>query len=302
MYTRWLLHNPVRLFVWLWLLVTPPSQAESLIRVTDDTGQELVLQQPVQRVVSLAPYITELLFAAGAGNTLVGVSEFSDYPGAAQGLPRVASGHSLDLEAIVALRPEVVITWKSGNPDNQIEQLRRMGLQVFVSEPRRLRDIMSSLERFGLMTGQVAAAEHAVRRFRRRHAELLRRYGGQAEITVFYQVWEQPLMTVNGRHLISDVIRLCGGRNVFAELPGLAPQIDIEAVLQRDPEVIVAGVDAGESLRPLQHWRRWPELRAVNNGHLFTVHRDLLVRHSPRILDGAEQLCRQLDEVRAAGR
>ena len=276
-----------------WLLLY--STAWSEIHVIDDTGQEITLQRPARRIVSLAPHITELLFAVGAGAAVVGTSEYSDYPDAARAIPRVGGGGGLDLEAILALQPDLVIAWKSGNPAGQTRRLQQLGLPVFFSEPRRMEDIATSLERFGQLTGRQAEARLQARAFTDRLQALRRRYSGGDVVSVFYETWQHPLMTVNGQHIISDVIRLCGGRNVFADLPALAPQIDREAVLAANPDVIIAGDDSGEQLAA---WRRWPELAAVRRHHLYSIPRELLVRDTPRLLEGAGQLCRLLETVR----
>ena len=281
-------------FVLLGILLQP-VWAE--IRVVDDAGVAVVLEKPAQRIVSLAPYITELLFAAGAGEALLGVSDFSDYPEAARTLPRVGGGGGLDLEAIMALQPDLVVAWQSGNPSGQIERLQSLGLTVFVSEPRKLEDVPATLQRLGRLaaTESVAAAE--TDSFNARYSALRDKYSSRPKVSVFYQIWDQPLMTLNGEHLFSDVVRLCGGENIFHALPTLAPQIDIEAVLQADPDVIVIASDS-EDTPLLATWARWPQLSAVKQRHVYAVQREQLVRHSPRILDGAERLCRLLDAAR----
>ena len=220
------------------------------------------------------------------------------HPEAARAIPRVGGGGGLDLEAILALRPDLVIAWRSGNPASQVRRLQQLGLPVFFSEPSRMEDIISSLERFGQLTGKQEAARVQARAFAERLEELRRRYSGRDEVTVYYQIWERPLMTVNRKHIVSDVIRLCGGRNIFADLPMLAPQIDTEAVLAANPDVIVVGDAAGEPAASLVAWERWPELKAVRQRHLYTIQRELLVRHTPRLLEGAGQLCRLLQGVR----
>lgn len=280
------------------LLQWPLVSLQAAITVTDDAGQQVLLEQPARRIVSLAPYLGELLFAAGAGKAVVGVSEFSDYPEAAAAVKHVGGGSGLDLEAILALQPDLVVAWQSGNPVNQVERLRSLGLTVFLSEPRQLLDVPGTLVRLGKLAGSEQAAQAAVRSFEVRHRKLQQRYSGRPTVDVFYQVWRQPLMTVNGEHLISDVIRLCGGRNVFSDLPVLAPQIDIEAVLAADPAVIIVGTGGTSETAELQEWTRWPMLAAVARGHVYGVQRELLVRHSPRILDGAEQVCGILEKVR----
>jgi iron complex transport system substrate-binding protein len=293
----------------LWLVATlaacgplfpgVPVLAEPAVQVVDDAGHTVELAAPAQRIVSLAPYLTELLYSAGAGDAIVGTSEFSDYPAAARDIPRIGGGGGLDVEAIVALQPDLVVAWQSGNPAGQLERLRALGMTLFLSEPRQLQDVPGTLVRLGTLAGTEQLAQAAVAAYEARYRELQQRYSARPSVAVFYQVWRQPLMTVSGEHLISDVIRLCGGRNVFSDLPVLAPQIDIEAVLAADPEVIIVGTGGTSETAELQDWQRWTMLAAVAQGHLYGVQRELLVRHSPRILDGAEQLCRILEKVRS---
>jgi iron complex transport system substrate-binding protein len=275
-------------------------QAE--VRVIDDAGQLLLLDQPARRIISLAPHITELLFTAGAGESVVGVSQYSDFPEQARSLPRIGGGGGLDIEAIVALQPDLVIGWQSGNPVAQLDSLRSLGLAVFVSEPRQIDDIPASISKLARLAGTASAAQVQIAAFNRRYESLQQAYAGSEAVSVYYQIWERPLMTVNGNHLISAVIRLCGGHNVFADLPELAPQIGVEAVLARDPQVIVVAGQPADQQTVLAPWRRWQQLKAVREQHLYVLDRDLMVRHTPRILGGAEQLCRILDKVRAGGR
>jgi iron complex transport system substrate-binding protein len=195
-------------------------------------------------------------------------------------------------------RPDLVIARKSGNPAHQVERLRQLGQRVFISEPRRLGDVADSLERFGRLAGRPGQGQEQAEQFRRRHAALARHYAGREAVSVFYAIWQRPLMTVNEEHLISDVIRVCGGRNVFADQPGLTPRIGIEAVLAAYPQVIIAGGGEPELTGLLGMSAPWPELTAVQHRQLFTLPRDLMVRHSQRVLDGAEQLCRLLEGVR----
>jgi iron complex transport system substrate-binding protein len=272
--------------------------AQAQVVVQDDSGASVRLAKPARRIVSLAPNITETLFAAGAGDRLVGVVEFSDYPVAARRLRRVGSYARLDLEAIVALKPDLVVGWQSGNPAAALDALRRLGLPVYLDEPQGIADVADSLTRFGRLAGTEAVADAAAAAFRSRLADLRGRYAGRPAVPTFYEVWNRPLTTVGGRQVISALIDLCGGRNVFAGLRGLAPSVAEEAVLASDPEVIVAsGMDAA---RPewLDDWRRWRQLTAVRRDNLFFVPPDLVQRHTPRLLDGAEQLCRHLETAR----
>lgn len=273
--------------------------ARATLEMRDDDGHLIRLAGPAQRIVSLAPHVTELLYAAGAGDRLVGAVEYSDYPEAAKKLPRVGGYTSVDMEAVAVLKPDLVIAWKSGNRDAHLERLTALGIPVFISEPRNLEDVARSIANFGRLAGSEVRATEAARAFTGRRAELAARYGARPVVTVFYQIWDRPLMTVNDTHLISDVIRLCGGSNVFAGLPQLAPTVSIESVLAANPEALVAS-GMGEA-RPdwLDQWAQWPGLTAAARGNLYFISPDLMQRHTPRILDGAARLCDFLEQARA---
>ena len=291
----------IRYLLILFLLVMTGWSSTSVwseIRVTDDAGQTVVIEHPAQRIISLSPHITELLFAAGAGGSIVGASAYSNYPAAAETIPRISGGSSLDMEAILALQPDLVVAWQSGNPEHQVKRLQSLGMTVFLSEPRRLEDIPETIRMLGKLvaTRKVAFAQAAA--FEQRLEGLRRYYSQRPQVSVFYQIWEKPLMTLNGEHMISDVMQSCGGKNVFAALPSLAPHIDIEAVLVANPDVIIVGAEADDSSL-LDRWRRWPELIAVDRKQLYSIQPELLVRHTPRILDGVERLCEILETVRS---
>lgn len=279
------------------LCFLPPARADIVVK--DDAGQEVHLRQPARRIISLSPNITELLYAAGAGDWIVGTVDYSDYPEAAKKIPRVGGYERIDLEAVAALRPDLVVGWQSGNLPGHIAKLKGLGIPVFLTEPRHMDDVARILEAIGQLVGTQAKAGKTAAELRQRLEGLRQRYAGQPPVRVFYQVWKQPLTTVNDQQIISDVIRLCGGINIFGHLPGLAPKVSVEAVLEADPEVIIAsGMDAA---RPewLDDWKQWPRLRAVSGGNLYFIPPDLIQRHTPRLLDGATQLCAQLSKVRA---
>ncbi len=266
--------------------------------VTDDTGATVRLKGPARRIVSLAPHVTETLFAAGAGPSIVGAVEYSDYPEAAKRVPRIGGYSKLDLEAIAALKPDLAVGWASGNAPAHIAKLKALGIPIYLSQPERIDDVARSLERYGELAGSQDAAREAAAAFLARLQALRERYGDRPKVRTFYQIWKQPLMTVGGSQVIDDVIRLCGGENVFADLKLLSPKVTVEAVLAADPEAVVAS-GMGEA-RPewLDDWRQWKGLAAVRHGNLFFIPPDLLQRHTPRLIEGATQLCAHLETAR----
>ena len=272
--------------------------AGGVIEVVDDHGRAVRLQGPARRIVSLAPHITENLFSAGAGQFVAGTVDHSDYPAAARDLRRVGGYHNFDVELILALQPDLVIAWKEGNPFHLVEKLERLGLTVYINEPKRLEDIPRAIVRFGALTGMEDQARETARRFAAALSQLRAQHVQAEKISVFYQVWPKPLITVTDRQMIGSVIALCGGANIFADLKALTPQISREAVLTRNPDAIItSGMGAA---RPdwLDEWKRWSFLTAVARDNLFFVNPELIQRYTTRILSGAQQVCEALQTAR----
>ena len=268
------------------------------VSVVDDNGATLRLAQPARRIVTLAPHLAETVFAAGAGAKLVGTVEFSDFPEAVKKLPKVGGYSRLDLEAIAALKPDLIIGWVSGNAPAHIDKLRALGFPVYLSQPNQIDDVASEIERLAVLAGTENAGRAAANRFHERLADLKKRYSSRPTVRTFYQIWKEPLMTIGGKQIISDVVRLCGGENVFARLETMAPTVTVEAVIAANPEAIVAS--GMNDARPewLDDWKRWASIEAVGRDNLFFVPPELLQRHTPRLLDGAERFCRHLETAR----
>lgn len=260
----------------------------------------ITLAQPARRIISLAPHVTENLFAIGAGGQIVGAVDYSDYPPAAREIERVGGYNGFDLERIRTLKPDLVIAWQSGNPQRQLDQIRAMGIPVYVNESGKLSDIPSSLERLGVLAGQSAGASRAAAAYRVQLARLEKTYSQRQPVRVFYQVWKQPLLTINGQQYISDALRVCGAVNVFASQPALVPTVDVEAVLAARPQAIITS--GGEQGKPLEQWLQWGNLPAVQNGQLHVLPPDILVRMGPRLVDGTAALCRVVEQARKANR
>ncbi len=267
------------------------------IALADDRGGTVVLAAPAQRIVTLAPHLAEIVFAAGAGERLVGVARFSDYPQAAQRLPQVGDGSRVDLERIVALKPDLILAWKSGNQAGDIARLERLGFAVFVTEPARLADIPRLLRAVGTLAGTAPAAEQTINKFNNEINELRNSYGRRSALRVFYEIWHRPLLTVNGHHIISDVISLCGGRNVFAAAPVQTPVVSVEAVLAARPEVILGGGSAGDGTEFAAQWQA-SAVKALRELPAFYVNPDTIQRQTPRIVEGVRAICEHLESVR----
>ncbi|MBI2296868.1 MAG: cobalamin-binding protein [Betaproteobacteria bacterium] len=265
--------------------------------ITDDRGKTLALPRPAQRIVTLAPHLAELAFAAGAGARLVGVARFSDFPREALAVTQIGDAARVDVERVLALRPDLVLAWKSGNQAGDVGRLERLGLAVFVTEPARLADIPRVLRAIGLLAGTAPAAERTAVDFERGLQALRVRHGTLPKVGVFYEVWHRPLITVNGAHVISDVIALCGGENVFAAAPTLTPAVSLEAVLAARPEVILGGTRPGGDERFAREWREGP-IAALRALPVFYVDPDLIQRQTPRVLEGARAVCSALEQVR----
>ncbi len=279
-------------------LVFLVTTANGAVEVTDDAGRTVRLEQPARRIVSLSPHATELLFAAGAGAQVVAVSGYSNWPPAARQLPRIGGGAGLNVEAIIAQQPDLVVAWLSGNAKSRLFQLEHFGIPVFYSEPRDIDGIAENLLALGRLAGSEAKAQQAARAFRAGVRTLRERYAGRRPVTAFYQIWPQPLMTINGQHMISHWMQLCGAENIFAGLSDLAPVIDQEAVLKANPEVLFAGRHPGKRTDWESRWRQWKGLRAVQANHLYTLPAETLERQTPRALQAAQELCARVDEVR----
>jgi iron complex transport system substrate-binding protein len=281
----------------VWAVVAASAVAGE-IQVEDALGRKLVLPQPATRVVSLAPHLTEVVFAAGAGDQLVGAVAYSDYPEAAQAVPRVGSYDNVSVESLVALNPDLVLAWYSGNGPEVIKRAEALGLAVYVFESKTMESVAESLRVVGTLTGNEATAQAAADAFMQQLSHLRDTYSTRQEISMYYQIWDEPLMTLNGDHLISDVVKLCGGRNVFADSPVLVSRISVESVIRADPQVIIAS-GMGEA-RPewLDDWRKWTSMTAVKNKQLYFVPPDVLQRHTPRIIEGATLMCEKLQLAR----
>jgi iron complex transport system substrate-binding protein len=292
--------RPLVSFLVLVLLGPSAASHAAGISIIDDRGVRVVLPATARRIVALAPSITELVFAAGAGAKLIGAPRFSDFPAAAKALPQIGDASRIDLERVLSLKPDLVLAWKTGNHAADFERLEKLGFAVFVAEPGTLAAIPRLLRAMGLLAGSAPAAELAASGFERGIAALRARYGARSRVRVFYEIWHQPLMTVSGRHMISDVIELCGGSNVFSAAPTLTPIVSLESVIAARPEVVLGGSSATTRDEFVAPWTRDAGYAGLRNVRAMYVDPDYIQRQTPRILQGAQMVCEQLETVRLA--
>lgn len=289
----WLLEPVFLAFTTLVLLMVsggflaPPVRAD--IRVDDDAGEAVVLTRPAKRIVALAPHLVEMSYAVGAGRQLVGVIEGSDYPPAARRLDRIGSYRGIPLELVLSKRPDLVLAWGSGTPAALVEQLERLDIPVYRSEPRRLEQIADDLRDIGRLSGHAEAGERAAMDFE--HGLVTTAQALSPSPRVFYQLGQSPLTTLADGQIVTQVIRHCGGEPLFDESSVLVPQIGWESLIEAQPQVILA---AGRDDRWQNFWRTHDELPAVRNGALYTLDPDAISRPGPRMLDAVRQVCRIL--------
>ncbi len=278
----------------LFLLLFISSSCHASINVYDDTAQLVSLEKPAQVVISLSPAITELIYAAGGENKIKASVSYSNFPEQAKKLPQVGSSNALDIEQILQLNPDLIVAWNSGNPKSQIAQLKLLGFKVYVSEPNNFNMIPETIKKFGKLMSTSNIAKISAEKFNTQFNYLKNKYKSinhKNKKSTFIQIWNNPIMSINGQHLISKVISFCGGENIFSQAKSLTYSPDIESILKYNPEIIIATGMAEQSQAWLKRWQQWPYLSAVKNSQLYSVNPDHLVRHTPRILLGIQEVC-----------
>ncbi|MBS0365956.1 MAG: ABC transporter substrate-binding protein [Proteobacteria bacterium] len=263
--------------------------------VVDDLGRALRVPAPPLRIVGLAPGVTEMLFAAGAGAQVVATVEYSVEPPAARRVPRIGDGYALDMERLLALRPDVIVAWTGGGNPAQRARIASLGITVYQQELRRLNDIAPALRRLGVLAGTTATAQAGATAIERRLAQLRRGASGAAHPqSALLQIWNRPIYTVGGRQLLSDALSVCGARNVFGDLTEAAPVVDVEAVLARDPDVIIMVAPGARGAAWTADWQRFPGLAAVRHRRLLVFDDQALTRPGPSMVEATARLCERL--------
>lgn len=278
------------------LMAALAAPAHGATTVRDDGGNTVTLDKPATRVISMSPHVTELLFAAGGGGRIVGAVNYSDYPEAAKSIPRIGSNREIDLERVIAMKPDLIVAWMHNASERQIEMVRKLGVPVFLSDAQTLEGIPENVVRLGQLMGTETVANAAALELRKQLAGLRSRYAGRPVVRTFYQVWDRPLYTLSGKHIITDALRLCGGENIFEKLTVTAPVVSVESVLKEDPEAIFG--TAEKNYGGVSLWKPYTTLTATRNDNLFTVDGDLLNRAGPRMISGTAIMCEKLELAR----
>ena len=294
------------------------------IQVVDDAGFKVTLKAPAARIISLAPNITELLFAAGADAQLtqemrnnkatvriVGAVAYSDFPQAALAIASVGDSRDVDIERILTLRPDLVVVWRGGNSAKQIAQIKKLGIPIYYSEPHHLEDIAKAILNFGTLMNTQQTAQQVASQLQQKLAFIrtnyTQKYAQQKPVSVFYQVWDKPLYTLSGQHIVSQAITLCGGSNVFSNLKSIAPIVSQEAVLAANPDAIIgsqeSGTEADKEAKKtaeagINNWRRYTNMNAVKYNNLLLIDGQLMNRAGPRMIDGVLDMCQKLEQAR----
>ena len=280
------------------ILMLLVSSITGAVTVVDDEGNQLNFDEPVSRLITLSPSLTEMVYSIDAQDRLIATVQYSDYPEAAKSKPRIGNYERFVMERVIAFKPDLVVAWASANNAQQLEQLEKMNIRVYRSEPRLLSDISKTLRNLGILTGHQQQAERLADEFDRRLAKLQEQNRKKIQLKGFYQVWHQPVYTVNGEHIISKIMALWGINNIFSRAAILAPKVTVEAVIKHNPDLIIASGMASAQPEWLNQWRTWPAIKAVKMNNLFFIDPDLIQRQSVRLLDATEIMCQQADEAR----
>ena len=278
------------------------SNAFADLTIADDMGNKVILAKPAERVISLSPHLTELVFAIDQGDKLVGVMSFSNYPEAAKKIPRIGSYNTISYESITQIQPDLILAWGSGNGSEAIHKLKSLGFSVYVSEPNKLEGVAATIRKLGILLDAKDKGENEANKFINRLSQLTEKYSNRRKMSVFYQLSDNPIMTLSGRHVISDVIELCGGFNIFAKAIPIALKVSLESLVRSDPQIVIAGTKKENEKKWLRNWEDRSSMKVVKNRQIYFIDPDLLVRHGPRIIDGAEKMCNYLERSRNQGK
>jgi iron complex transport system substrate-binding protein len=280
--------------LFLFLACVMPIQAWAQVTIKDDAGHVVHLKTPAKRIITLAPFLTELVYAAGAGDKLAAVSSYSDFPPEAKTKPVIGDASAIDMERLITLKPDLVIAWKSGGHPADTERLSQYGIPVWVVEAASLKDIPRLLRSIGLLADTQEKAEAAAKNFDQKLLTLRQRYASNAPQKVFFEIWHSPLITVSGKHFISEAMEVCNGKNIFPDVSTLVPTVGMESIYAANPQVIFSSTSALDSRDAMEPWRSHTKLQAVKNKHIFALDPNLIQRQTPRLIEGIQIMCSYL--------
>ncbi len=270
---------------------------QTAIQVVDDDGYTVQLAKPAKRIMTLAPHATELVYEIGAGQQVIATTRFSNYPKEALNLPTVGDVHQLDIEKIISLKPDLIVLWPSGSTAKQMALLAETGIPIYRSNPQKLQDIPESMMKLGQLAGHDNEGKKAAEQWQNQYNAIRRKYSGKTPLSVFYQVFDQPIYTIGGKQVINEAIDVCGGRNIFNDIQMPSPTVALETVIGRNPDVIISsgGTSGGQGLGL---WQGIPSMKAVKAHNLYSIPPDLISRPGPRLMQGIQYLCESIEKAR----
>ena len=255
-----------------------------------------IYAKPAKRIIALSPHTVELLYAIGAGDSIIAAVEHVDYPEQAKSLPSIGGYHGIQMERVLELNPDLIVAWGAGNKAADLNKLKQLGFNVYDSSPTKFADIASDLVALGKLTGHQQQAKKVAAEFTQQLKHIRNENADKKRVRVFYQLWSNPLMTVAKNSWIQQLILVCNGQNVFYNASSDYPQVSVENVLLAEPKVILQSKDKGNTQGI--DWSKWPMIPAVKQHHIYQLNADLLHRQTTRAIEGIEAVCHALDKAR----
>jgi len=254
--------------------------------------------KPAKRIIALSPHAVEMLFAIGAGDRIIATIDYADYPAEALKIPRVGNFSGIQIEKIIALQPDLIIAWKSGNKTADLDKIQSLGFTVFYSHPKNIPGIISELNKIGELTGLQAKARMAANEIQQKYQEIIDTYSNKKPVKVFYQLWHDPLRTIGSDNWNESLIKDCNGHNLFHDINTPYPVVSLENVIAKNPQVIIVPHHSGSDAINKEIWTKWQNIKAIKKNHIYAIDGDLWHRFGPRAVEGLKQLCEAIDRAR----
>ncbi len=252
----------------------------------------------INRIIALSPSSVEMLFEIGVGDRIVGTVEYADFPEAAKKIPRLGNYAGVQIETIVAAKPDLIVAWKSGNKQSDLKKLKSLGLNIIYVDPKTLSAVSENMIKLGKAIGVEQKANEAAEKFKQEYQAIKQRYASKNKVKVFYQLWHDPIRTVGDKSWVQSLIHDCNGDNVFKDSTAPYPVVSLESVIVKAPEIILMSKHSHADKAKKQLWVKWKNLPAVKNNLMESIDGSTLLRAGPRAVIGFSDLCSKIDKAR----